>query len=89
MSKGTWHYRQSRAAQQAEIAAEEERLKQVVAEVIEEHPAYGYRRLLPELEERGEEINHKRHRRLLNKWDLSLRRTVERPRRSGVREILE
>lgn len=59
-----------------------------MVEVIEEHPAYGYRRLLPELWECGEEINHKRLRRLLNTWDLSLRRTVARPRPSGVREIL-
>lgn len=88
MSKGTWHYRQRRAARQAESAAKEQRLKAQVVDVIGEHPAYGYRRLLPELWERGEEINHKRLRRLLNTWDLSLRRTVARPRPSGVREIL-
>jgi putative transposase len=56
--------------------------------VIEEHPAYGYRRLIPELEARGEVVGHKRLRRLLNAWDLSLMRTVARPRPSGVREIL-
>jgi putative transposase len=41
------------------------------------------------LEERGEVVNHKRLRRLLNEWDLSLMRTVARPRPSGVREVLE
>jgi putative transposase len=90
VSKGTWHYRQKRAGRQAEVEAEEQRLKAVVVEIIEEHPAYGwYRRLSPELEERGEVINHKRLRRLLNEWDLALMRTVARPRPSGVREILE
>lgn len=88
VSKGTWHYRQKRAARQAAAAAEEQRLKREVVEVVEEHPAYGYRRLLPELEARGEALNHKRLRRLLNEWDLSLRRTVSPPRPSGVREIL-
>jgi putative transposase len=88
VSKGTWHYRQKRDERQAEVETEEQRLKAVVVEVIEEHPAYGYRRLVPELQARGEEINHKRLRRLLNEWDLCLMRTVARPRPSGVREIL-
>lgn len=89
VSKGTWHYRQTRSAREDEVAAEDRRLKKQVAEVAGEHPAYGYRRLLPELEARGEEINHKRLRRLLNEWDLSLLRTVAHPRPSGVREILQ
>jgi hypothetical protein len=33
---------------EAEIAREEKRLKEQVAEVAEKQPAYGYRRLLPE-----------------------------------------
>jgi putative transposase len=89
VSKGTGHYRQKREERQAEVAAEEQRLKTVVVEIIEENPASGYRRLSPELEERGEVIGHKRLRRLLNEWDLSLMRTGARPRPSGVREILE
>lgn len=88
VSKGSWHYRQKRAVREVERVAEEERLKVQVVEVVEDHPAYGYRRLLPELHARGEEINHKRLRRLLNEWDLALHRTVARPRPSGVREIL-
>ncbi len=88
VSKGTWHYRRRRAAREAERGAEEARLKEQVIEVVEDHPAYGYRRLLPELWSRGEQINHKRLRRLLNQWDLGLYRTVARPRPSRVREIL-
>lgn len=88
MSKGTWHYRQKRNERQTEVEAEEQRLKGVVVEIVEEHPAYGYRRLLPELSERGERVGHKRLRRLLGEWDLSLLRTASRPRPSRVREIL-
>jgi putative transposase len=88
VSKSTWHYRQRRGAREAESVAEEARLKEQVIDVVEDHPAYGYRRLLPELHARGEQINHKRLRRLLNEWDLALYRTVARPRPSGVREIL-
>ena len=37
-----------------------------VREIIQEHSSYGYRRILPELEERtGQTVNHKRLRRLL------------------------
>lgn len=71
-----------------ERAVEEKRLREQVVEVVEAHPAYGYRRLLPELGLRGEVINHKRLRRLLNGWDLALYRTVARPCPSGVRAIL-
>jgi len=42
-----------------------------------------------ELEERtGEIVNDKRLRRLLGKWDLSLHRTVSRPKPSPVRRLI-
>jgi len=58
--------------------------------VVEDHPAYGYRRIQAELEARyGERVNHKRLRRLLSEWALALRRRVARSRPSGVRRILK
>jgi len=50
-----------------------------VREIIGEHPQrgsyYGYRRILPELEERtGRRVNHKRLRRLLSEHELGLSR---------------
>jgi hypothetical protein len=64
VSKGTWHDRQQR--RRAGPDPEEERLKAEVEAIIAEHPAYGYRRIRPELEARtGKMINHKRLRRLL------------------------
>ena len=57
---------------------------------MEEHPAYGYRRIKVELEESyGTVVNHKRLRRCLREWDLALKRQVARPRPSGVRKILK
>lgn len=90
VSKGTWHYRQTTAREnEAKRRAEEAALKEDVEDVIEEHPAYGYRRIGPELEESfGRVVGETRLRRLLNGWDLSLMREVTRPEPSGVRQIL-
>lgn len=60
-----------------------------VREIIGEHPSYGYRRILPELEERtGRTVNHKRLRRLLNEHELGLPRQVFKHSPSPVQEIL-
>jgi len=59
-------------------------------EIIDEHPGYGYRRILPELEERtGQTINHKRLRRLLSEHELALPRQMPKRRPSPVEKILE
>jgi len=84
LSKGTWHRRQCRPA-----APERDReLKAEVLAVVEDHPAYGYRRIGVELRARGVRVNGKRLRRVLQAWDLALPRQVARPRPSGVRRIL-
>lgn len=86
LSKGTWHYRQH--DYQGESVDED--LKETVDEIIEDHPGYGYRPMLAELEdEYGLRVNHKRLRRLLNTWDIALKRTVSRPPKSEVQRILE
>nr|WP_251954535.1 integrase core domain-containing protein [Salinibacter ruber] len=64
-----------------------------VREIIGEHPQrgsyYGYRRILPELEERtGQTVNHKRLRRLLSEHELGLARQALGHSPSPVREIL-
>ncbi|WP_103027204.1 IS3 family transposase [Salinibacter altiplanensis] len=59
-------------------------------EIIQEHPGYGYRRILPELEERtGQTVNHKRLRRLLSEHELSLSRQASKHSPSPVQEILD
>jgi putative transposase len=85
VSKSTWHRHR-----QPKVSREDKELKAKVLKVVEEHPAYGYRRIKVELAERhGMVVNHKRLRRLLSEWDLALKRRVARPKPSGVREILK
>jgi transposase InsO family protein len=60
-----------------------------VREIIQEHPEYGYRRILPELEERtGQTVNHKRLRRLLSDHELALPRQMPKQRPSPVDKSL-
>ena len=62
VSKSTW-YRHQRP----KVSRKDEELKTKVAKVVEEHPAYGYRRIKVELAARyGTVVNHKRLRRLLS-----------------------
>jgi putative transposase len=88
VSKGTWH-RRMRHPEETKQEARDRQLKGPVLQVVKEHPAYGYRRMLPELLETfGERVNHKRLRRVLNQWDLALPRRVSKPRPSGIDQIL-
>ena len=89
VSKGTWHYRMRGGSKAAKRAARDEALKEPLVSIIRDHPAYGYRRIRPELEERtGEIVNDKRLRPLLGKFDLSLHRAVSRPKPSPVRRLI-
>ncbi|TQE92545.1 MAG: transposase, partial [Spiribacter salinus] len=63
LPKSTYYYRKNRPDEPFE---EEQELMSHIRAIIQEHPGYGYRRILPELEERtGQTVNHKRLRRLL------------------------
>ena len=74
---------------------DDQRLMQHTRAIIRDHPASrnfcdGYRRILPELRERsGEQVNHKRLRRLLSDHELALPRQVPKQSPSPVQEILE
>ncbi len=67
---------------------EEEYLKQKVIKVIEDNPAYGYRRLIPELKKQGVIINHKKLLLLLKRWGLNLRRSIVKKFKGGINDIL-
>ena len=87
LARGTWYYRQSEAYQRSD--PDDEKLKEHIVDIITEHPGYGRRRILPELEERtGETINHKRLRRLLNDHELGLKRCLPTGKASPLREVL-
>jgi len=86
LSKGTWHYRQNHY--QGEPTEPE--LKKAVQQIIDEHPGYGYRPMIVELkEEYGITVNHKKLRRLLDTWQIALKRSVSKPPQSAVQEILD
>ncbi len=86
LPKSTYYYRKNRSDEPSE---EEQKLMNCVREIIGEHPGYGYRRILPELEERtGQTVNHKRLRRLLSEHKLSLSRQSSGHSPSPVQEIL-
>jgi transposase InsO family protein len=87
LPKSTYYYRQKRPDGPSE---EDQRLMSQVREIIQEHLEYGYRRILPELEERtGQRVNHKRLRRLLNEHELALPRQMPKRSPSPVEKILE
>jgi putative transposase len=86
LPKSTYYYRKNRSDEPSE---EEQELMDHIREIIGEHPSYGYRRILPELEERtGQAVNHKRLRRLLSEHELGLARQVSGHSPSPVQEIL-
>ena len=86
LPKSTYYYRKNRSDEPSE---EEQKLMNCVREIIGEHPGYGYRRILPELEERtGQTVNHKRLRRLLSEHKLGLSRQASGHSPSPVQEIL-
>ena len=86
LPKSTYYYRKNRPEEPSE---EEQKLMKCVREIIGEHPGYGYRRILPELEERtGQTVNHKRLRRLLSEHKLGLSRQASKHSPSPVQEIL-
>jgi transposase InsO family protein len=86
LPKSTYYYRKNRSEEPSE---EEQELMRSIREIIGEHPSYGYRRILPELEERtGQTVNHKRLRRLLSEHELGLARHASKHSPSPMQEIL-
>jgi transposase InsO family protein len=86
LPKSTYYYRKDRSERSSE---DDQKLMSCIREIIREHPEYGYRRILPELEERtGERVNHKRLRRLLNEHELALSRQMPTSSPSPVRKII-
>ena len=89
VSQGTWHDRMRGGSKPAERRARNEALKPVIIEIIRKNPAYGYRRIKPDLKDLADEVvNHKRLRRLLNDWELSFHRTASRPKPGPIRRVL-
>jgi len=86
LATGTWYYRERRK----DPAERDRKLKQDVINIIKDHPDYGYRRMVPELQARtGTPVNHKRLRRVLNTYQLGLRRSLPKHRKSALQEVID
>lgn len=84
LAKSSYYFRLSKKDQVGKY----DRLREKIIEIIKEHPAYGYRRLVAELKKQGTVINHKTLRRLLKSWRLSLIRKTKKVTPSGILRLL-
>jgi putative transposase len=85
LPKSTWYYWKNQKVDYEEKYAH---LRQPLIEVLKENPAYGYRRIEPDLKELGYSVGETVIRRILGMWDLSLQRWAGKPKPSVPRRIL-
>ncbi len=86
LAAGTWYYRLKRQ----DPRERDRKLKDDVIDIIKDHPDYGYRRMMPELRKRTRcAVNHKRLRRILSTYQLGLRRSLPKSRKSAVQEVID
>jgi len=85
LPKSTWYYWKNQKVVYEEKYAH---LRQPLIEVLKENPAYGYRRIEPDLKELGYPVGETVLRRVLGMWDLSLQRWAGKPKPSVPRRIL-
>ena len=76
LPKSTWYCWKERKVSYEEKYAH---LQAPILEVVEENPSYGYRRIRSELKERSYMAGEHVIRRLINRWDLNLKRAVTKP----------
>ena len=87
LSRSTWYYRTTQSQSYEEKHQE---LKDPLEVIARKHSGYGYRRTKTELDEVvGHAVNHKVIQRLHGLWDLSLLRSIRKPKPGGVREAIE
>jgi len=85
LPKSTWYYWKNKKVDEEEKHAH---LRAPVIEILRDNSSYGYRRILPDLKERGYPVGETVLRRVLRMWDLSLQRWAGKPRPSVPRGIL-
>ena len=86
ISKKSYYYSES---PEVRLDKKYEGLKVVISRIIEDNPAYGYRRLKRALAEmHGMLVNHKLLKKLLKLWGLEFKRKIKKPSKSMVRKIL-
>jgi putative transposase len=85
LPKSTWYYWKSEKVDYEEKYGY---LHGPLIDLLTDNPAYGYRRIEPELKALGYRVGETVVRRVLGMWDLSLRRWAGKPRPSIPRKIL-
>jgi putative transposase len=85
LPKSTWYYWRT---QKVDYEDKYDHLHAPLLGVLNDHPAYGYRRIEPELKERGYRVGETVVQRVLGMWDLSLRRCAGRPKPPLPRKLL-
>jgi len=85
LPKSTWYYWKHRKVDYEEKYSY---LRQPLIEALSDNPAYGYRRVEPELKARGYRVGETVVQRILGMWDLSLRRWAGKPKPSVPRRLL-
>jgi len=86
LPKSTWYYWKNRKASYQEKYGH---LRGPILSIVREHPAYGYRRIIPELKDRGHPVGEYVVRKLLRYWGLELVRSIKKPKPSGPRQYLQ
>jgi len=85
LPKSTWYYWKD---QKVNYEAKYAHLREPLLEVLRRNPAYGYRKIRPDLDELGYPVGEWTVRRILKMWDLSLQRWAGKPKPSVPRRIL-
>ncbi len=75
LPRSTYYYRSAHQS----VALDDERLVQLIGDIQDEFPGYGYRRITRALYPQGYRVNHKRIARIMREYGLSVR-----PRRRFV-----
>ena len=85
LPKSTWYYWKN---QKVDYEMKYAHLREPLIGVLTENPAYGYRKIRPDLNELGYLVGEWVVRRILKMWDLTLQRWAGRPKPSVPRRIL-
>lgn len=86
LPRSTWYYQTKRKSYEEKHAA----LHRPLMTIARRHPAYGYRRATTELRDKHRRlVNGKVVQRLQRLWELSLVRSTQVPKPSGVRRVIE
>lgn len=90
LARSTYYVKVNQPKSEDRFLAKYQHLKNLIKKIINNNPAYGFRRIQSELKDKHKIIlNHKPLQRLLKLWGLSLRRNIKTPDKSGIQEILD